>query len=330
MAESYAPGFNNKNEFIAYNQFHMGIDVDLRRLRLFTEVVRQGGFSRAAKAAFATQPTVSKAVKQLEGELGVELFHRIGRRSELTSAGKVVYARAVDLLARSADLLAELDAMRGLKRGTLRVGFPRLGSTALFAPMYASFRRRYPGIEVQLSAHDRRGLEARLRVGELDLAVIAHPIPEDFDSQELRADPLAVLLPRDHPAAAQRDVSLLRLAQSPIVLSGDESTLDDLILEAYRKRKLAPAVAARSSQVDFVFELVAAGTGIAFLPRPVAEQRRHRSVRAVPLREPRLEWRIAFCWRRGAHLSAAARAWLAHAHDAFTSTSIASGRRPAR
>src|SRR5258708_6247156 len=113
MAESYASGSNYKNEFIAYNPFHMGMDLDLRRLRLFTEVVRQGGFTRAARTAFATQPTVSKAVKQLEDELGVVLFDRIGRRSEPTAAGKVVYARAVDLLARSADLLAELDALRG-------------------------------------------------------------------------------------------------------------------------------------------------------------------------------------------------------------------------
>jgi DNA-binding transcriptional LysR family regulator len=67
----------------------MRIDIDLRRLRLFVEVVRQGGFSRAAQAAFATQPTVSKAVKQLEDELGVPLLDRSGRRSELTTAGKI-------------------------------------------------------------------------------------------------------------------------------------------------------------------------------------------------------------------------------------------------
>jgi DNA-binding transcriptional LysR family regulator len=302
----------------------MGMDLDLRRLRLFTEVVRRGGFTRAAEAAFATQPTVSKAVKQLEDELGFVLFDRIGRRSDLTAAGKVVYARAIDLLARSADLLVELDAMRGLKRGTLRIAFPRLGSTALFAPMYASFRHRYPGIDVGISAHDRRRIEELLRAGELDLGVIAHPIPEDFDSQELRADRLAALLPRDHPAAAQRDVSLSRLAEMPLVLSGDEPTLDDLVLEAYRKRKLTPTVAARSAQVDFVFELVAAGTGIAFLPRPIAEQRRHRAVRSLPLKEPRLEWRIAICWLRGAHLSAAARAWLAHARE--TASSIGATR----
>src|ERR1700716_3122571 len=102
----------------------MSIDLDLRRLRLFVEVGRQGGFSQAAKVVFSTQPTVSKAVKQLEDELGMPLLTRIGQRSELTDAGKIVYRRALSLLGGSGDLITELDELRGLKRGTLRIGFP--------------------------------------------------------------------------------------------------------------------------------------------------------------------------------------------------------------
>ena len=159
----------------------MRIDIDLRRLRLFVEVARQGGFSRAAKAAFATQPTVSKAVKQLEDELGVHLLDRSGRRSELTAAGKIVYSRAVSLLAEGEGLIAELDELRGLKRGTLHLGFPRVGSSAVFAPMFASFRRRHPGVEVELAVHDPKRLEEILRAGELDFAALVHPIPRDLD-----------------------------------------------------------------------------------------------------------------------------------------------------
>src|SRR5258708_5036383 len=78
----------------------------------------------------------SKAVKQLKAELGVVIFDRIGRPSESAIAGRIVYSRAVELVSQSADLLTELAALRGIKRGLLRLGFPRLGSSALFAPMY--------------------------------------------------------------------------------------------------------------------------------------------------------------------------------------------------
>src|SRR5258706_3637733 len=156
----------------------MGIDLDLRRLRMFVEVVRQGGFSQAAKAVFATQPTVSKAVKQLEGELGVALLERDGRRSKPTAAGTLVYRKGLDLLSAAGDLAAELDDLRGLKRGTLRIGCPRLGSSALLAPLFSTFRRQYPGIDVSLVVQNIRRLVGALRARELDLAALGHPVPE--------------------------------------------------------------------------------------------------------------------------------------------------------
>lgn len=291
----------------------MNIDIDLRRLRFFVEVVRQGGFSRAAKIVFATQPTVSKAVKQLEDELGVPLLSRIGHRSELTAAGKVVYRRALGLLTEGEDLIAELDELRGLKRGTLHLGFPRLGSSSLFAPMYASFRRRYPGVDVELAVHDSKRLEESLRAGELDLAALVHPIPQDFDSQDVRTEPLVVLLPRDHAVADRDALGLAGLADFPFILFDEGFALNELILETCRNNGITPKIAARSSQVDFIFELVAAGVGVAFLPRVLAEQRPHRRVRCALLDEPECNWRIALAWRRGGYLSHAARAWLAHA-----------------
>jgi DNA-binding transcriptional LysR family regulator len=293
----------------------MRIEIDLRRLRFFVEVVRQGGFSRAAKVVFATQPTVSKAVRQLEDELGVALLERVGRRGELTAAGKIVYRRALGLLAGGEELVAELDELRGLKRGTLQLGFPRVGSSALFAAMFASFRRRYPAIDVKLAVHDSKRLEESLRSGELDLAALVHPTPEGFDSQEVRTDPLVVLLPRAHALAGRKAVRLESLAALPFILFEEGFALNEVILDACRSKAIAPQIAARSGQVDFIFELVAAGAGIAFLPRVLAGQRPHRLVRCVPLDEPKCQWRIALAWRRGGSLSHAARAWLAHARE---------------
>ena len=290
----------------------MRIDLDLRKLRVFVEVVRQGGFSQAAKAVFSTQPTVSKVVRQLEDELGVPLLNRIGHRSELTAAGEIVYRRALSLLTQGEDLTAELDELQGLKRGQLRVGFPRAGSSALFAPLFVSFRKRYPGIDVEIVVHDR-DLAERLRAGELDLALLAHPIAQDFDAQDVRTEPLVVLLPPDHALADRKAITLERLAKLPFILFEEGFTLNEVILDACRSKGITPTIAARSSQVDFILELVAAGVGIAFLPRVISEKHSHHSVRRALLDDPKSKWRIALAWRRGGFLSHAARAWLAHA-----------------
>jgi DNA-binding transcriptional LysR family regulator len=289
--------------------------MELRTLRAFVEVVRQGGFSQAAKVVFATQSTVSKAVKQLEDELGMPLLDRVGHRSTLTTAGDMVYRRALRMLADRDDLLAELDELRGLKRGTLRLGLPPVGSNTLFAPLFAIYRSRYPGIDLRLVEHGSKRLEEILLSGEIDLAASLLPVSDDFDWQEVTSEPLVALLPAQHALAGSPSIDLAGLRHLPFLLFESGFALNRVILDACRRRGFEPTVAARSSQIDFLVELVAAGLGIAFLPRMIAEQRGHPSVRHVLLAEPQMDWHMALIWRRGGYLSHATSAWLALARE---------------
>ena len=284
--------------------------MELRTLRAFAEVVRQGGFSQAAKAVFSTQSTVSKAVKQLEDELGLRLLDRTGRRSALTAAGEIVYRRASAMLAGRDDLIAELDELRGLKRGTLRLGLPVIGSNTLFAPLFAEYRSRYPSIDIRLVEHGSKRLEEVLLAGEIELAASLLPVRAEFEWQEVRREPIDVIVPRNHSLAARKKIRLDELASFDFILFGKEFALDPVILEACRRSGFTPTVAARSGHVDFIIELVAAGLGIGFLPRMIAEQRSRPDVRHIAVPDPGMDWHLALIWRRSAYLSHAARAWL--------------------
>jgi DNA-binding transcriptional LysR family regulator len=284
--------------------------MQLRTLRAFVEVVRQGGFSQAAKVVFATQSTVSKAVRQLEDEIGVPLLDRIGHRSVLTVAGEVVFRRALKILVEHDDLAAELSELQGLRRGALRLGLPALSSST-FAPLFAIYRERYPGIDIRLVEHGSGRLEEILRAGEIDVAASLLPVSDDFEWQEVQRERLMVLVSAGHTLARQPQVDLLGLRNEPFLLFEPGFALNRLILDACRKRGFEPTVAARSSQVDFIVELVATGLGIAFLPQSMAEKRNHAFVRRILLDEPNTEWQLVMIWRRGAFLSHAAQAWLA-------------------
>lgn len=290
--------------------------MDFRTLRAFVEVVRQGGFSPAAKAVFATQSTVSKAVKQLEEEIGAPLLDRIGHRSLLTPVGEVVYRRGVKLLADRDDLLAELDEIRGLRRGVLKLGMPPVGSATLFAPLFAVYRRRYPGIEVRLAEHGSDQLEASLRAGEIDFAGVLLPTSPEFDWQEVGREPLVALVPAADPLGSRSRLTITDLHATPLILFDSGFTLHRIILDAARRAGFEPDVVVRSSQIDFMVQLVAAGLGVAFLPRLIAAQRPNPAVRQVLLDEPGTEWVMAVVWRRGAFLSGAAKAWLALVREA--------------
>lgn len=285
--------------------------MELRTLRAFVEVVRQGGFTQAAVKVFATQSTVSKAIKQLEQEIGVPLLDRIGHRSRPTAAGEVVYQRALRMLAERDDLISELDELRGLKRGTLRLGLPPVGSSTLFAPLFAVYRNRYPGVDIRLSEHGSDRLEELVPSGEIELAASFLPVSKGFEWQDVRREPLSVLVSTDHELSRRRSLDLLALRNLPFILFETGFALNRIILDACRGHGFEPTIVARSSQIDFIVELAAAGLGVGFLPRMIAEQRKHASVRRIPLSEPHTDWHIAMIWRHGGFLSHAAKAWLA-------------------
>jgi DNA-binding transcriptional LysR family regulator len=259
---------------------------------------------------FATQSTVSKAVKQLEDELGVSLLDRVGHRSTLTSAGDVVYRRALRLLAERDDLVAELEDLRDLKRGTLRLGFPQIGSN-LLVPTFTTYRQRYPGIDIRLMEQGGQRVREMLLAGEIDLGASLLPVSDTFGWQKIRSEPLVALLPSSHPLARKKSIDLASLRELPFILFESGFALHRLVLDACIRRGFEPTIVAVSSQVEFMVELAAAGLGVAFLPRLIAEQRRRPALSLVLLDEPQTDWQAAMIWRRGGYLSQAAKAWLA-------------------
>ncbi len=292
--------------------------MELRTLRAYVEVLRQGGFSQAGKVIHATQPTVSKAVRALEDELNVVLLERApGQPIRPTPAGEVVYRRALKLLAERDDLLAELDELRGFKRGELRLGLPPLGSSVLFAPLFAQYRARFPGVDIRLVEHGSKRLEEMLLSGEIELAASLLPVPPQFEWQAVSREPLVVALWHEHALGQARQATLDALADTPFILFDSGFALNPIILDACQRAGYAPTVAARSGQIDFIIALVAARLGVAFLPRMIAEQHPHPGVRYVPLEEPDMVWHMVLVWRQGGYLSHAAQAWLALAQENY-------------
>jgi DNA-binding transcriptional LysR family regulator len=294
--------------------------MDLKRLRVFVEVVRQGGFTEAAKVVFSTQSNVSKAVKQLEDELGVRLLDRIGHRSSITAAGEIVYRRALTMLAERDSLVSELDDLRGLRRGLLRIGLPRVTADILFAPMFGAYRARYPGVEVRVVQEGSVRLEELLRSGEIDLAGLVLSTSQEFETKELRREPVVALVAKDHPLARKDVVSFRELAALPFILFEEGYALNQLIIDGCRENGFVPNVVARSSQFGFMLELAAANVGVTFIARLVAEARQHPGVKPLLVTDPSMEWRLGLSWRFGGYLSQATRAWLALADEFGPST----------
>ena len=283
--------------------------MDLRELQVFVEVVKQGGFSAATKVVFATQPTVSRSIKQLEDELDVQLFDRVGRKVKLTVAGERVYQHAVAMLAQREFLQNDLADLKGIRRGRIRLGLSRLGSSVLFTRLILQFQQRHPGIEMELVERGVLTLQQYLRDGTLDLAICRLPVPDDLDWILVHDEPLMALLSPASPLAEAAAVDLAQLAETPFILFEQGFALNAMIISACQAKGFTPRVAATSGQTEFILALVEANAGVAFLPRIVCPEG-HPAIRCLPIQDTDLRWRRALAWRSRCPLSAAARAFL--------------------
>jgi DNA-binding transcriptional LysR family regulator len=290
----------------------MTSDLDLRRLRFFVQVVRDGGFSAAAKSLASTQSTVSKAVKQLEEELGVVLLQRSSTRIFLTDEGEVVFGKAVELLAGADQLWTDLAELKGLRRGQLAIGLPRMGTSTLLADPLATFQLKYPHIGLHVEITSPPELKRQLRDSELELAALFEPAPDVLHFRPLLEDELMVLLPAAHRLASSGSIDLRELHDLPLFLFEEDVPASRAVLDAFAAAGVEPRVAARSSHLELLYELVKSGAGASFVPSRIAATGSHGSTVALPLRGARIPWQLGFGWLRGRHLSHAAHAWLDH------------------
>ncbi len=216
--------------------------MELRQLRYLDAVARHRSFTKAALDVPVAQSALSQQVGRLERELGVELLRRNTRRVEVTEAGEIVLERARRALAEVDGVRADLEALQGLVRGTLRVGgVPAVGPVHP-AALIADFTRAHPGVSVTVLEDAAFTLLDQLRDGDLDL-VMALVDPDAFDRLEgvwLHDEEFVVLAPLDHPLARAKRVRIERLAREALVTYGAGSALREALPRWCRKVGSSP------------------------------------------------------------------------------------------
>ena len=288
--------------------------MELRQLRYLDAVARRRSFTQAAQELHIAQSALSQQVGRLERELGVELLRRTTRRVEVTEAGEVVLARARRALAEVDAVRADVDAILGLVRGTLRLGgVPPIGPTHP-AALIAEFTQAHPGVAVTVQEGVAFRLLDQLRDGRLDL-VIALVDPDslaELDGVRLIDEELVLITALDHPLARARRVRVDRLSGEPLVAYGAGSALRDTLSTLVPDGRI---IAEANDQVT-VRELVARGLGVSLMPRSVVDS--HSERLAMRPLSPRHSLPVSLLWRAGERPTPAARAFCEYVLAALT------------
>lgn len=279
--------------------------VELHQLRYFAQVASEHSFTKAARTLRVAQPSVSRAIRVLEDELGTPVFHRMKGNVALTPAGDILLPWARRVLADVDGASTEVRELGDLRRGRLAVGATPSVTMTLLPEALARFHEAYPGIELVLHEAGSRDLVSELEQGGLDVALVILPLRhEALETTPLLREELVVAVPPSHPLAARRSIPLADLRGVPLVMFRDGYDLRAATIAACRRAGFEPTFALEGGEMDGVLRMAAAGLGVAVVPSLVLDPA--GPLRAVRLVEP-LTRTIGFANRRDRRLSRAGR-----------------------
>lgn len=277
------------------------------QLEAFLEATERGSFRRAAEFLELSQPSVSARIQSLEKELGVPLFHRMGRGVRLTDAAKAFkpYAeRCMDSLRQGKNIV---QSAMNLEGGTLHIASARVTGTYSLPSIVHKFRLQHPNVNVHINIGRSSDVLQMVLNEEAQLGLgreLTHP---DVITMHLYDEDVCLATSPDHPFALKGEASIFEVAREPLILYDRDSSYFVLISQVCRESGILPRVEMTLDSVEATKHFVELGMGISFLPRvAVSAELERGSLSLIPLQGGHLvSLPTALTIKRAQHYSSA-------------------------
>ena len=261
--------------------------MELDQLRYFLRIADLANFTRAAEELGVSQPALSRSMQRLEEELGQPVFERRRKSLSLTEAGTLLQGRAQQILSIIEDTKAEIcDDGRS---GRIRVGAIPTIAPYFLPGVLRQFSKEFPRATIIVQENTTDALLKSCTQGEVDLAILALPVPARYlEVEELFEEELLLVLPPNHQLVKKERIKLSDVEPFPFVLLDEAHCLSDNIVSFCRERSFQPVAVERTSQLVMVQELVSLAHGVSMIPAMARklDQSDRRVYRSISGRKP--------------------------------------------
>ena len=279
---------------------------ELRHIEAFLAVARCGSFTRAASELHVSQPALTVQIHQLEAALGLRLFDRNNRNVALTQPGRELLGPFERVLLEIQSIVEHAHDVAAHRRGVVTVACLPSIAAGFLPQAIAELAARHQGIAVRVRDVVGARVVELVKSGDVDFGLgICGRGDRELSEEPLFVDRLAAFVPKDHPLARRRVISLRMAAAHPLILTRRDSSVRELIERALDHEALSVTVAQEATYMTTALEMAAAGLGVAILPdgKITASS---SAVRRVAIRNPVLTRRIGIIMKTGRSLSPAA------------------------
>ncbi|RFU64862.1 LysR family transcriptional regulator [Peribacillus glennii] len=284
--------------------------MELRQLKYFLEAVKQNNITRASEHLHISQPALSKMIKSLEEEVGMPLLLRSHKTVEMTDAGQIVYEYAQKILAQVDEMNTTLNDMTSLVRGQINIGLPPIIGSLFFPKVMSEFHRQYPNVKINITEYGAARVVTSVEQGEFELGVAVLPVDEaQFNIYPIVKEELQLLVPKQHPLSARKEVHIKELKEEEFIFYSEEFALYDFVRNQCIEEGFEPKILFKSSQWDFMTEMVAANLGISILPESIGGRVENNHISILKL-NPVFPWHLALITKKDRYVSFAGRAFI--------------------
>ena len=272
----------------------------LNELRYIVAVAQERNFGRAATKCFVSQPALSVAIQKLEEELGAPLFERGKSEVTITAVGERIVEQAQKVLEETARIREIAQSGRNQLAGVLKLGVIYTIGPYLLPDLVPALHARAPQMPLDIEENLTENLEAALKTGRIDVAIIALPFaPPGIVTEFLYEEPFQVVVPHGHKWAKRKSIAPDELPAEHTILLNVGHCFRDQVLDACPELSRADAQVTRTNSLETVRNMVASGLGVSVLPRDALTPRYHSQlVVPVPFTKPSPARRIALAHRK--------------------------------
>ena len=272
--------------------------VNIRDLRYFVAVSELGHFGHAAQKCNISQPTLSGQIKKLEQELGITLLERTNRRVMLTETGAQIAQSARRILREVDDIYGIAQSSHDPLSGKFRLGaFPTL-STYIFPSLVEMVKQHMPDLRLILIEEKTAILVDKLRQGEIDAALLALPLQDNFlVTHKLFDDEFFLAVPSGHELTRYKTIDQTRLRDHRLLLLEEGHCLRDQALDVCQLNGISEEQDFKATGLETLRQMVRAGTGITFIPE-IAKHAVEPGIEYIPFKAPAPRRQIGLVWRK--------------------------------
>lgn len=285
--------------------------MDINQLEVLVAVAKEKSFSRAAEALKRTQPAVSQAIRRLEQEIGEKLFDRSSKDGTLTLAGEVLLDYAKQMLNLRLTAQSAIREMRDLHHGKLSISANE-HTVFYLLPLIREYRRLYPYIKIEVQRGVASRIPKEIAAREAELGIVSFkPSDSSVKAIPVGSDEMALFVAPSHPLADKTVISIKDLGVETFIAHNAASPYRQKVIEAFEKHQTKLNIAVELPSLEAIKRLVEQGVGVALLPRLSTESElRSGQLRAITVKEMRLERKLHVVYRKNSVLSHAAKAFL--------------------